>query len=215
MALILFWYSNYNQSFLMLILLCYNVHKVDWKCVFAHSVPTHPHVQVQTQIGLWSDPVERTSVCSQTEITGSGRKFERTTVWSMVWRWSDQSSFWSEESGPWSGDGLIRGQLGLKSLIIGRFERTRVWSEATSSAIWCDHNLFERTLVWSEAASSAIWCDHNLFEHTLVWSEATSSAIESDHKCFRTQLGLIRDHFERPNFFIFLLRAVGSAKRQQ
>ena len=100
-------------------------------------------VEVQTQIDFWSDPVERTPVCSQTEITGSFRKFERTTVWS------------------WSGDGLIRGHFGLKSLIIGGFERT--------------------------------W----------VWSEAISSAIGSDHKCLQTQLGLIRDHFERIIFFIF------------
>ena len=98
-------------------------------------------VEVQTQIDFWSDSVERTPVCSQTEITGSFRKFERITVWS------------------WFGDGLIRGHFGLKSLIIGGFERT------------------------------------------FVWSEATSSAIGSDHKCLQTQLGLIRDHFERIIFF--------------
>ena len=41
---------------------------------------------------------KRTPVCSQTEITGPGRKFERTKVWTMVWRWSDQRSVWSEKS---------------------------------------------------------------------------------------------------------------------
>ena len=45
--------------------------------------------EVQTQICLWSDPVERTPVCSQAEITGSGRS--------------------ALQSGRWSGDGLIRG----------------------------------------------------------------------------------------------------------
>ena len=76
-------------------------------------------VEVQTQIGLWSDPVERTPMCSQTKITGSGRKFERSTVWSMVWRWSDQRSIWSEES----DHRQIRAHL---VLIRGDFERNWV-----------------------------------------------------------------------------------------
>ena len=59
-------------------------------------------------------------------------------------------------SGRWSGDGLIRGNFGLKSLIIDGFERSWVWSEATSSAIGSDHNLFERTWVWSEMFLNAI-----------------------------------------------------------
>ena len=67
----------------------------------------------------------------------------------------------SLRSGRWSGDRLIRGNIGLKSLIIGGFERT--------------------------------W----------VWSEATSSAIGSDQKCFQTQLGLIRDNFERLFSYFF------------
>ena len=140
-------------------------------------------VLVQTEIGLWSDPVERT------EITGSGRKFERTSVWTMVWRWSDQRSIWSEKS----DHRRIRAHLGL---IRGEFKRN-----------WIDHNLFERTFVWSEATSSAIGL--------IITS---SSALGSDQKCFRTQLGVIRDHFERIilfHFFVFLLlRDVGSAKRQ-
>ena len=55
-------------------------------------------VEVQTQTALWSDPIEPTPVCSQTEITGSGRRFERTRVWTMVWNWSGQRSIWSEKS---------------------------------------------------------------------------------------------------------------------
>ena len=157
-------------------------------------------VEVQTQIGLWSDPDERIPVCYQTEITGSGRKFERTTVWTMVWRLSDQRSMCSENS----DHRRIRAHLG--------------WSEATSSAIGSDHNLFVVTFVWSETTSTAIGSDHNLFERSFVWSEATSSALGSDQKCFRTQLGLIRGHFERIVFFhffvFFLLRNVGSTKRQ-
>ena len=119
----------------------------------------------------------------------------------------------AQRSGPWSGDGLIRGRFGLKSLIIGGFERTWVWSGATSSAIGSDHNLFERTFVWSEATSSAIGSDYNLFERTFVWSEATSSAIGCDHNLIErtwvwsemvwTQLGPIRDHFERIFFHCF------------
>ena len=88
-------------------------------------------------------------------------------------------------SGTRSGDGLIRGHFGLKSLIIGGFERTWVWSEATSSAIGSDHNLFERTFVWSEATSSAIGSDHNLIERTWVWSEMLLNAIGSDQGPFR------------------------------
>ena len=110
------------------------------------------------------------------------------------------------QSGWWSGDGLIRGRFGLKSLVIGGFKRTWVWSEPTSSAIASDHNLFERTSVWSEAISIAIGSDHNLFERTWVWSEMFSNAIGSDQ-------GLFRAHYFF-NFFVFLLRDVGSAKRQ-
>ena len=154
-------------------------------------------VEVQTQIVLWSDPVERTSVCSQTEITGSGRKFERTTVWSMVWRWSDQSSFWSEKSGAWSGDGLIRGPIGLKSLIIGGFERTLVWSEATSSAIGSDHNLFERIWIWSEMFSNAVGSDQGPFRapHFFIFCvfywEATIEQ-RSDQKLIQNPIALIK-----------------------
>ena len=53
--------------------------------------------------------VERTPVCTQTEITGSGRNFERATVCTMVRRWSDQKSIWSEKS----NQRRLRAQLGL------------------------------------------------------------------------------------------------------
>ena len=53
---------------------------------------------MRTQIALKSDPTERTPACSQTEITGSGRKFERTTVSTMVWIRSGRRSIWSEKS---------------------------------------------------------------------------------------------------------------------
>ena len=96
---------------------------------------TPSQVEVQTQIGLRSDPVERTPVCSQTEVTGSGRKFERTTVWSMIWRWSDQRSIWSEKS----DHRRIRAHLGL---IRADFERTWVCSEMFSNAVLSDQGPF-------------------------------------------------------------------------
>ena len=111
------------------------------------------------------------------------------------------------QSGPWSGDGLIRGRFGLKSLIIGGLELTWVWSEPTSSAIGSDHNLFECTFVWSEATSTAIGSDHNLLERTWVWSEKFTNAIGSDQRPFRAH------YFSF--FFVFLLRDVGSGMRQQ
>ena len=133
-------------------------------------------VEVQTQIGLWSDPVERSPVCSQPKLQG----LERSSS--------------ALQSGRWSGDGLIRGRFGLKNLIIGGFERTWVLSEATSREIGSDLNLFERTFVWSEATLSAIGSDLNLFERTWVWSEMFSNAIGSDQ-------GPFRGHFF--HFFVF------------
>ena len=65
-------------------------------------------VAVQTQIGLWSEPVERTPVCSQTKLQGL------------------EGSLRALQSGRWSGYGLIRGHFGLKSVIMGGFERTWV-----------------------------------------------------------------------------------------
>ena len=124
----------------------------------------------------------------KTEIKGSGRKFEHTRVWG------------------WSGDGLIRGEFGLKSLIIGGFQRTWVWSEATSSALGSDHNVFERPLIWPEMTWSVIGSDHNLFERIWVWCDQTR---------FRTQMCLIRDISCALFFFSFFLRDVGSAKKQQ
>ena len=53
---------------------------------------------MQIPIALWSNPIERSPVCFQTEITRSGWKFERITVWTLVWSWSGQRSIWSEKS---------------------------------------------------------------------------------------------------------------------
>ena len=111
---------------------------------------------MQTHIALWSDPIESTPVCSQTEITGSGRKFEHSTIWTMVWSWSGQISNWSEKSDL----RRIRAHL---SLIINRFERSWVWSETHSSALEPDHKRFERNWVWSEMFSNAVVSDQGPF----------------------------------------------------
>ena len=68
-----------------------------------HSKQTIPNlwstqVEVQTQIELWSDRLDRTPLCSQTEITGSGQQFERKIVWAMVRFRSDQRSLQSGRS---------------------------------------------------------------------------------------------------------------------
>ena len=118
----------------------YKQHQTFWLS-WNYEKETIAQVEVQTQIDFWSDPVERTPMCSQTEIAGSFRKFERTTVWS------------------WSGDGLIRGHFGLKSLIIGGFERTWVWSEAISNAIGSDHRRIRAhfCLIRGDFESNWIW----------------------------------------------------------
>ena len=67
------------------------------------------------------------------------------------------------QPGRWSGDDLIRGNFGLKSLIIGGFERTWFWSDPILSAIGSDHNLFERTWDRSEFFLNAIHSDQGQF----------------------------------------------------
>ena len=131
-------------------------------------------------------------MCSQTEITGSGRNFQRTSVWRMDWRWSDQRSIWSEKS----DHRRIRAHLGLiitsSTEITGsgrNFQRTSVWRMVWR---WSD-----QTSIWSEKS------DHRRIRALLGLIITSSSAIGSDHKCFRTQLGLIRDHFERNIFSFF------------
>ena len=99
---------------------------------------------MRTQIALRSDPIERTPACSQTEITGSGQKFERTTVWTMVWSRSGRRSIWSEKS---------------------RRRRIRAHLSLIKNG---------------------------------------SSVNGSDQKCYQTQLGMIREQFERFIFFHFL-----------
>ena len=84
-------------------------------------------VLVQTQTELWSDPIGRTPLRSQTEITGSGKRFERTIVWTMVWFC------------------LIRGQFGLDGLIIVFLVWTMVWVRSGQRSIRSrrsDHSLF-------------------------------------------------------------------------
>ena len=76
-------------------------------------------------------------------------------VWTMAWRWSDQMSIWPEKSGPWSGDGLIRCQFGLKSLDDGL------------EMVWSDVNLVWKvwTVVWRWSDQMSIW-----FKKTGRWS---------------------------------------------
>ena len=95
-------------------------------------------VEVQSQFELWSDPLELTPVCSQTEITGSGQQFERKIVWAMVWFRSEQRSIRSGRSdqsplrSERSDQSVIPAHL---SLIRGRIERIWSLSEAMSCAL--------------------------------------------------------------------------------
>ena len=97
------------------------------------------------QIALWSDPIKRTPVCSQTKITGSGRKIERTTIWTMVWSWSGQRSTWFEKS----DHRRIRAHLSLimnGSSAIGS-DRNCIWEHLSqiingSSAIGSDQGQY-------------------------------------------------------------------------
>ena len=75
----------------------------------------------------WSDEFWPHTCSRCARITWSGKGFERTFVWTMVWNLPDQrplcsGTVWSEVTLVW--DGLIRGS----------FKRTLVWSEADSSA---------------------------------------------------------------------------------
>ena len=71
------------------------------------------------------------------------------------------------QSGPWSGGGLVRGQVGLKSLIIGVFERTWVWSLTVRAQLGLTRNVFERNWVWSGTISRAFF---KFFFVFLYWS---------------------------------------------
>ena len=84
-------------------------------------------------------------MCSQTENTGSERKFERTTVWTMVWRWSDQRSIWSEKS----DQRQFRVQVGL---II-----------TSSSALWSDQRRLRAQLGLIITSLSALGSDQKCF----------------------------------------------------
>ena len=75
---------------------------------------TSPKSRWPDRIELWSDHL-RAHTCSQcARITWSGKSFERTFVWSMVWNLPDQrplwsGTVWSEVTLVW--DGLIRGSF--------------------------------------------------------------------------------------------------------
>ena len=133
-------------------------------------------IEVQTQIALWSDPMKRTPVCLRTKITGSGRKFERTTVGTVVCV------------------GLMRGQFDLKNLIVGVFEC--IWACNGSSAIGSDQERIRAHL--SLIASYSIGCYWVLSERYAIvrnWvlSERFWNEIASDQ-------GPIRVHF---SFFFY------------
>ena len=138
-------------------------------------------------------------MCSQTESTGSFRKFERTTVWTMVWRWSDHRSFWSEKS----DHRRIRAQLGLiitssSAFLCSQTESTGSGPKFECTIVWA--------MVWSWSDQRSIWSDKS--DHRRIRAQLSliinrSSAIGSDQKCFRTLLALIRDHLERLILFSF------------
>ena len=84
--------------------------------------------QVEVEIELWSDAIERRPLCSQTKTTGSGKQFEGKIVWAMVWFRSDQRSIrpgMSDQRRIWAHLSLIR----------GRIDCTWVWSEAVLIAL--------------------------------------------------------------------------------
>ena len=88
----------------------------------------------------------------------------------------------AQQSGPWSGIGLVRGQLGLKSLIIGVFD-----------ALESDHKRFERNWVWSELHLRALESDHKRFERNWVWSGTISSALFFSFYVFLERCGLCQE----------------------
>ena len=100
--IIIFYFSDFTSYLYILYLItaskqfivysCFEKNFEMWIFLFISQV------LVQTQIELWSDPIERTPLCSQTGITGSGKRFERTIVWTMVWFLSDQKSIRSARS---------------------------------------------------------------------------------------------------------------------
>ena len=79
------------------------------------------------RIELWSDHLRAHTCFRCIRFTWSGKGFERTFVWTMVWNLPDQRPLWSRTV--WSEVTLV-----WDGLIRGRFKRTLVWPEADSSA---------------------------------------------------------------------------------
>ena len=75
------------------------------------------------------------------------------------------------QSGRWSGDGLIRGQFGLASLIIGGFKRNWVWSGTISSAIFFSFFFYCEMLALPRGNNRAAF-----------WSETHLKSNSSDQK---------------------------------
>ena len=110
----------------------------------AENMNNITQVLVHIQIELRSDPIERTPLCFQTEITGSGKRFERTIVWTMVWFRSDQRSIRSGRS----DHSLFSLDHGL-----GRSDQRSIRSRRSDHSLFrLDHCLGS---VWSEVNS--VW----------------------------------------------------------
>ena len=79
-----------------------------------------------------------------------------------------------------------------------------VWSWSGQKSVWSEksgHRRIRAHLSLIRNSSSAIGSDRKRIGVHFSLIINGSSAIGSDQKCFRTQLGLIRDHFDRLNFF--------------
>ena len=87
-------------------------------------------------------------------ITWSGKDFERTFVWTVVWNLPDQRSLWSGTV--WSEVTLV-----WDGLIRGIFKRTLVWPETTST------NVFQASLFFYWHLLSLVRVNNK----TAFWSE--------------------------------------------
>ena len=107
------------------------------------------------------------------EITWSGRKFESTSVWTMVWRWSDQISIWSENP----DHRRIQAQL---CLII-----------TSSSALGSDQERLRAQLGLIVTSWSALGSAQKRLRAHLGMIITSSSALGSDQKRLRAHDSLI------------------------
>ena len=120
----------------------------------------------------------------QTEVTPDQTSFERTHVPGALELHGLEKASSALLSGQWSGTCLIRGHFVLgrsdqrqfqahTSLIRGRFERTLVWPETNSSAIFFNFFLFSYWLWLSRVRDNnktAFWSELHL-RIWWVWSE--------------------------------------------